>query len=287
MSFEITTAFVQQYGQSVEFLAQQKGSRLRRAVSYDTVEGKTRFFDQIGSVAAKRVTNRHGDSPLNPTPHARRRLTTFSYETGDLIDDMDKIRTLIDPTNAYTQAHGWALGRGMDDEIIASFFATAYTGEDGSSTVAFPANNVIAAGAAGLTIAKLRTAKEILDASEATDPDESRFIAVSAKQVTNLLATTEVTSSDYNTVKALVEGKVDSFMGFEFIRTERLPKTNTERLCPVWVPSGIMLGVGKEPTFRMAERSDKRFSMYVYACMDIGATRMQEEKVLQIECTEA
>lgn len=296
MSFEITTAFVQQYGSSVEFLAQQKGSRLRNTVAVETgIVGKSKYFDQIGSVAARRVMQRHGDSPLNPTPHARRRVSMFDYETGDLIDDLDKLKTLIDPANPYTQAHGWAMGRGIDDEIIAAFFGTVYTGEDGSTPVTFPAEQVVAhnfndsgaAAASNLTIGKLRQAKEILDAAENIDPDESRYMGVSASQIHSLLKTTEVTNSDYNTVKALVEGKVNSFMGFDFKRTERYQTdANGYRRCPVWVPSGLKLGIAKDPSFRVTERPDKRFSMYAYACMSLGAVRMQETKIVEVLCDE-
>lgn len=295
MSFEITTAFVQQYGSAVEFLAQQKGSRLRSCVQVDTnITGKTAYFDQIGEVAAKRVLNRHGDSPLNPTPHRRRRISMWDYDTGDLIDNLDKLKTLIDPANAYTTAHGWAMGRAQDDEIIAAMLATAYTGEDGSTEIALPASQTIAvnyndSGAAAnsnLTIGKLRMAKELFDASE-IDPDEPRYIGVSASQIHGLLKTTEVTNSDYNTVKALVEGKVDTFLGFNFKRTERfLTDSNGYRRCPVWVPSGVKLGIAKDNTFRVTERSDKRFSMYAYACMSLGCTRMQESKVAEILCLE-
>lgn len=288
MSDQITTSFVEQYKAGVEFLAQQKGSRLAPYVSTEMVDGKTAFFDQIGSVSAQRVLNRHGDSPLNPTPHARRRVTMFDYDTGDLVSGLDKIRTLNDPTNAYVQAHGWAMGRARDDEIIDAFFGTAYTGVDGSTSTSFLAANQVAVAAAGLTIAKLRSAKEILDSSEATDPDEERYIALSAKQVTNLLATTEITSSDYNTVKALVEGKVDTFMGFKFIRTERLPVDGSGyRRLMCWVKSGVKLGIGMNPTARIAERADKRFEMYVYFCQSLGATRMQEEKCVEIKCSES
>ncbi len=89
-------------------------------------------------------------------------------------------------------------------------------------------------------------------------------------------------------MKALVEGKVNSFLGFEFKRTERY---NTDgaglRQIPVWVPSGLKLGMAKEPTFRVTERADKRFSFYAYASMSIGATRMQETKIVQILCDES
>ena len=296
MSFEVTTAFVQQYSGNVQHLVEQKGSRLRRAVAVESnVVGKTAYFDQIGSVAAQRVTNRHGDSPLNSTPHARRRVAMWDYDTGDLIDDFDKVRTLVDLTNPYAVAHGNAMGRAIDDEIIAAAFATSYTGEDGTTTVAFPSAQQIAvdnwdygtgSGNAGLTISKLISAKTLLDEAEA-DEDEQRYIACSGKQIANLLATTETTSADYNTVKALVEGKINHFMGFDFIRTQRLlTDASTYRRVMAWNQSGIKLGIGKDIKARVTERGDKRFSMYAYYCMTIGATRMEEEKVVEIKCAE-
>lgn len=297
MSFEITTAFVQQYGSTVEHLVQQKGSRLRDAVALETgIVGKTAFFDQIGSVSARKVTNRHGDSPLNPTPHARRRVAMFDYDTGDLIDDLDKLKTLIDPTNPYTMAHAWAMGRAIDDEIISAFTGTAYTGESGSTSVTFPTTQQVAvnawnfgtgSGNSGLTISKLIEAKNILGSND-VDPDEELYIACTQRQISDLLQTTEVTSQDFNSVKALVEGKLDTFMGFRFIRTERmLVDGNSYRRVIAWAKSGVKLGMAKDITARIAPRADKRFSTYAYFCMSLGATRMQEEKVVEIKCSEA
>lgn len=297
MSFEITTAFVQQYGSTVEHLVQQKGSRLRDAVMLETgITGKTAYFDQVGSVSARKVTNRHGDSPLNSTPHARRRVAMFDYDTGDLIDDLDKLKTLIDPTNAYTMAHAWAMGRAIDDEIISAMTGTAYTGESGSTAVTFPSSQQVAvdswdfgtgSGNAGLTISKLIEAKNVLGGND-VDPDEEMYLACTQRQLSDLLQTTEATSSDYNSVKTLVEGKIDTFMGFKFIRTERmLTDTNSYRRVIAWAKSGLKLGMGKDITARIAPRADKRFSNYAYFCMSLGATRMQEEKVVEIKCSEA
>ena len=85
------------------------------------------------------------------------------YEWADLIDQQDRVRTLIDPTSSYALAAAYALGRSMDDEIIASVSGNAFGGETGSTTIALPAGQKITeSGTAGLTIAKLRSAKELL-----------------------------------------------------------------------------------------------------------------------------
>jgi len=221
------------------------------------------------------------------TSHARRRCSLSDYEYSDLIDNQDKIRTLIDPTSAYATAAAYALGRAQDDEIIAALSGTAFTGETGSTSTVLPSSQKITeAGTDGLTIAKLRSAKEILDASS-VDPSIPRYIAVSPKQITDLLGTTEVTSSDFNTVKALANGEINSFLGFNFIVSNRLGIASSKRLCLVWAMDGCKMAIGQDLMTRIDERADKGYAHQVYVCQSIGATRMEEEKVVTIEAHEA
>jgi len=287
MSNQITTAFVQQYSNNVQMLSQQKGSLLRSAVDVETVVGKNAFFDQVGSALAVKRTTRHADTPQMDTPHARRRVSLVDYEYADLIDNQDKIRTLIDPTSSYASAAAFALGRAQDDEIIAALSGTAFTGETGSTSTALPSSQKITeSGTAGLTIAKLRSAKEILDAAS-VDPSIARYIAVSPKQITDLLGTTEVTSSDFNSVKALANGEVNSFLGFNFIVSNRLTSASSKRLCLVWAMDGCKMAIGQDLMTRIDERSDKGYAHQVYVCQSIGATRMEESKVVTIQAHEA
>jgi hypothetical protein len=174
----------------------------------------------------------------------------------------------------------------MDDSLIASLSGTAYTGKAGGTSVVLPAAQKVVVGASGLTIAKLIEAKEILDLSDC-DPDEERYIAVTPRQISDLLATTEVTSADYNMVRALVSGKVDTYMGFKFIVSNRLALDGSlDRLCPAWVKSGLMLGVAQDVKSEIDRRSDKSYATQVYLCMGIGSTRMEENKVVEIACDE-
>jgi hypothetical protein len=287
MSNQITTAFVEQYAANLLHLSQQKGSRLRAAVRLEQVSGRNAYIDRIGQAAARKRTSRHGDTPQLDTPHSRRRVTLADYDWADLIDDLDKVRLLVDPASAYSQAGAWAMGRAMDDEIIAAFTGTAYAGVDGTSSVALPAGQKVAASASGLTVAKLLSAKEILDGND-VDESIARYVAVTSKQVSDLLNTTEVKSSDYNTVKALAQGELDTFLGFKFLRTERLGLDgSSNRRVVAWAQDGMALAIGKEPTARIDERADKNYATQVYYSMAIGATRLEEEKVVEIACVES
>jgi hypothetical protein len=287
MSVQITTAFVNQFSSNIQMLSQQMGSLLRNAVDVDTVNGEKAFFDQVGSAAAVLRTSRHADTPLIDTPHSRRMVTMSDYEYADLIDDQDKVRLIVDPTSTYSRAAAAAMGRAMDDVIISAALGTALTGKDGGTSTSFATEtNQIAAGATGLTLAKLIQAKEILDAGD-VDPSIPRYIAVSPKQITNLLNSTTVTSSDFNTVKALAMGEINSFVGFNFIVTNRLGVDGSAaRRVIAFAMDGIKLAVGREPTARIDERADKSYATQIYYAMTLGATRMEEKKVVEVLCTE-
>ena len=287
MSTEITKAFVEQYSSNIQMLSQQKGSLLRDKVRLESVTGKNAFFDQIGSVTATVRSSRHSNTPQADTPHSRRRVSLVDYEFADLVDDLDKVRMLVDPTSSYAQAAAYAMGRAMDDAIIAAATGASDTGVAGGTSVALPAGQKIAeAGTAGLTIAKLRQAKEIIDLGD-VDPSLKRYIIVSPKQISDLLGTTEVTSSDFNTVKALASGDVNTFLGFDFCVTNRLSIASSKRKCIAFVQDGLALAMGKDSTARIDERSDKGYATQVYYSAAFGSTRMEEAKVVEILAHEA
>jgi Phage capsid protein len=281
MSSQIPVMFAQMYSANVTMLVQQKGSRLKDAVRQERVQGEVAYFDQVGAGTAMKRLSRHADTPFTETPHARRQVMLEDYEYSDLIDRLDLVKTLGDPTNAYSQAAAHAMGRSMDDVIIAAANASARTGKTGQAIVALPAPQKIAVGGTGLTLAKLLQAKEILDAAE-NDPDEPRFVACPAKDITVLLNTTQVTSSDYNTVKALAAGQIDTFLGFKFLRTQRLNLIGVDRACLAWRQSALLLALGQQPMVKVSERADKSYATQVYYSMAIGATRMEEEGVVEI-----
>ena len=286
MSSQITTAFVNQFSANIQMLSQQMGSLLRNAVDVESVNGEKAFFDQVGAAAAVLRTSRHADTPIVDTPHSRRMVTMSDYEYADLIDDQDKVRLLVDPTSTYSRAAAAAMGRAMDDVILTAALGTAQTGKDGSTTTALPSGQKIVHGSAGLTIAKLVEAKERLDSGN-VDPSIARNIVVSPKQICDLLNNTTVTSSDYNTVKALAMGEINTFVGFNFIVSNRLAvDSNADRRVIAFATDGIKCAIGKEPSARIDERADKSYATQVYYCQSVGATRMEESKVVEIACNE-
>ncbi len=312
MSSEITTAFVKQYSSNVFHLSQQKGSRLAPFVRHESQKADSAFYDRIGSVAAVKKTSRHMDTPQLDTPHSRRRVTLVDYVHADLIDSADRVKMLLDPTSHYIQAAAWALGRAKDQEIIDNALGAAYGGVDGGTTVNMAnANKRVAhdgSTTAGVNL-NVRTLREIKDYFDAGDVDKSipRYFACASSQIKSLLGETEVTSSDYNTIKALVQGEIDTFLGFKFIQLELLGTTaaNTTfsvtdgtvgagggtavsgaRRCFAWAQDGLLLSTGMDIKARVSERDDKNYSTQAYVEMALGATRMEEAKVCEVLCVE-
>lgn len=286
MSTQITTAFVEQYKNNVLHLAQQKGSRLRDTARYTPVTGKSHYFERIGATAAQVRTTRHSNTPQIDIPHSRRKVSLVDYDWADLIDQEDKVKMLITPQSEYAMAGANAMGRAMDDALIAAATGNAFGGVAGATSIALPTAQKIAGGTTGLTLAKLLSAKEIIDSSD-VDPEEARYVVCSAKQITDLLNTTQVTSSDYNTVRALASGQIDTFLGFKFIRSQRLPIATTIRSCLAYTESALGLAVGADITTRISERDDKNYATQVFLSMVIGATRIEDEKVVEIGAKEA
>lgn len=304
MSFTVNDAFSQQFRGTIMLVAQQQKARLSRCVLDDDMTGESMYFEQLAVTSARKVTTRHADSPMMNVNHLRRRIAPYDWDWGDIIDRLDKVKMLVDPTSPYTQAAAASLERGKDDEILAAFFGTAFVGHAGATTLTWPNGNSETtpaqpagtqvavndwtygngSGNIGLTVSKLISASVALDAAEGDD-DEERYIVIKAKHKGQLLATTELTSADYNTVRALYAGKIDTFAGFKFLHSERLlVNGSSQDRVPAWRRSGMGLGIAKDISVNVAQRPDKRFAWYAYADMSIGAARLEESKIVEIIC---
>lgn len=317
MSFNVSTAFVQQYSTNVQMLLQQQGSRLRNTVQNMKFQGKAASMaEQFGQVSPVRNQSRHSDTPLISTPQDKRWVYPNDYDWADLIDSQDKLRMLIDPTSNYAMAGAWAMGRAMDDEIISGLLNSNNTGENGTSATgtlyAYNSNSQSvaattgASAATGLNIAKLRLAKRKLLEAEVDVDNDQLFVAITARQHDDLLNEAQAISLDYNTKPVLVDGKITQFMGFNFVHSERIPgganfntainpaiatgssdgtyTAGTRYMLPCWAKSGMALGVWNDIQTSIDRRADKRNSYQVYVTGTFGAARMEEKKCVIINC---
>jgi hypothetical protein len=294
MSFQITENFVQQYGNNFRVLYQQRMSRLRPWCQIESgIVGQSKSVERMGKAEAYDITSRHADTKFVEVPHSRRWLDLADKGWAELIDKLDKVRLLADPTNGYATLANAALNRQQDSVIIAAARGSARTN---AGLSVLPTTQKIAVGGSSLTLAKLLTTKEILDTNEVDDDASlqadgqggtpARVFVVNAKMLTNLYGTTEIKSVDYNSVKALANGQIDTFLGFKFVRTELIPKdgTATTGYGLAWSRSCVALGIGQEISASVDKRPDKNNAWQVFADMSIGATRLEDEGVVEVAC---
>lgn len=294
---QIPEHYTTQFDTNWKHLVQQKTSKLREYVTVDSIQGKEKSYNQLAEASMQLITSRSGETRISDQATAKRWIRPKAYDTAKLFDEFDEqlLGEVVLPTSPVVQSHAAAYARTCDSLIIDALGGTAYTGESGTTATPLPAGqkvavNYVESGSvanSGLTIAKLRAAKFILDSSE-VDEEEERIIVVSAKQLQDLLRTTEITSIDYNSVKALVDGTVNTFMGFKFRRTQLLPLVSATdvRSIYVYVKSGVILAERGLKT-HMDIRTDLSHSLQVRSVASLGATRSEEKKVVEIACDES
>lgn len=296
MTSNIPVLYVEQFSTNIQVLSQQKGSRLEKAVWKGShVGSQASPVDQVGAINAIKVVNRYApmgrvDAFLN-----RRWVFPVDYELPQIVDSFDKLRLLIDPLSIYVTNAVYALGRAKDDEIINAFHGTAKTGNQGATSTALPSAQVVSviqgsASASGLTVPKLRQAKVIMMQAEVDLDNDTLWVAVTAKQHDNLLAEAQIVSTDFNDKPVLVDGRVTRFMGFNFIHTERLltgtdDQSGTSTAVPAWAQTGMYLGIWEDIYTDISRRVDLSGIPYqAYCKQTIGATRIEEVKVVKIWC---
>jgi hypothetical protein len=287
VSTQISTAYVKQFSDGITLSPQQQQTRLRGAVRVEAgITGDRDFFDYVGASEMSERVGRHTDTVLTDTPHTRRMVTMKTYDKADMVDKRDEVRILNNPINMYTQSYAAAAARKTDKIIIDAMSATAYTGVDGGTGTSHPGGDYqIATGSLGMTLAKIITAKKVLVAAE-NNPSQGWYIAYGAEQLEDLLNDSTITSADYNSVKMLVSGEINTFMGFNWIHTEQLALSSTTRTCLAWCQDAMLLGVSTDVSGDVSRRPDKNNGLQVSYTMDMGATRMNEVGVVEILCTE-
>lgn len=297
MSTQVTAAFKDAFSASFYTLGQQMRSRLEAAVEVDSgIVGASKTIDRVGDLGfADEIVSRHSDTAYSTTPHSRRYIDLRDYDKAELVDELDLPKLIADPTYKYVGLIMASLNRRKDKVIYDAMRGSVRTT---SGTSALPSAQKIAVASAGLTLAKILSAKEILDDAEvgeemqmSADGQEmpQRFIACTSAQITNLLNTTEIKSADYNTVKALVAGQVNTFCGFRFIRlaSNVAVISSTTRYAMAWQRGCMVLGIGANIKSSVDTLPGKRMATQVYGSMSLGAARREDAGVVEIACLES
>uniref|UniRef100_A0A6M3L089 Putative capsid protein n=1 Tax=viral metagenome TaxID=1070528 RepID=A0A6M3L089_9ZZZZ len=260
-------------------LAQQKYSKLLNTVYIKpNVRGKTFFQDQIGEWAMSTKGGRNVQTPNNDPNLARRMGVMLDYHDNRMLDRGDELKCISDPRSAYTIAAARSLGRKIDDVIIAAAVSTTTaSGETGSTTAPTCASVTITTGSLYITdVAEMKLALDNSDVEA-----EDRYLVITPTLLSSALQQTTMTSADYAAVKALVNGEIDTFMGFKWIVSTRIAEqSGLEGL--VYHKNALCLAMAAQPMVRTDERADLSYSWQVYYELNCGAVRLEESRIRKI-----
>lgn len=293
---EIEALRAQEYSTNLVLLSQQMTPRLANFAMTQSASGSKAFrmLSQLDETEAVARSTRATPAMNLDVSHDGRWVYPQMFDWGKVVDDIDLLQTNIAPQGAYVRSAVAALNRKQDDLFIGAFFGSAQTGETGGTSTSFLAANQIAvttgsASATGLNVEKLRAGKQVLLEADVDLDMEQIYCAVTPEQHDNLLALTQVVSTDFNDRPVLVDGRVQKFLGINFIISNRLTLNGSSyRRLPMWVPSGMGKGSWKEISGGIRNRPDLQGNpQYVEAGMMVGYTRLEEAKCVELICAEA
>lgn len=303
---EIPKHYVPTFERNILHSLQQRVSKLEPHVTVGDASGEGASpVDLFGDTEAEEATDRYGDTPNAEITRSRRWVTPTKFDWGTMVDDADVLKQVLDPTSAMVESARMALARKLDRAVIMpAFFGTAREGKDmtdafaGSGTAfdtaKYKISNVFgSSGGAtpvGMSVAKLVEAKRMFLQYEVDADIERPKVGITDKQWSDLFNDAKAIHGDYVNGRPLSEGDLPLLLGFDFVKIQELPKTvsggNTDRLCPVWVKSGIQLRWWQRVQAQIGRDPGKKYRIRPYVSMMAGAVRSQEGRVLQIECRE-
>ena len=280
MAISISNAFVTLFDAEVK-QAYQADAVLRNTVRLRTgVTAATHKFPKIGSGIATVRVPQTDVSPLNVS-YSQATVTLSDYIAAEYSDIFNQAKVNFDERAELVQVVGKAIGRRADQLII-----DALAGSSTSLTV----SNDIGGTDTNLNVAKLRQAKSLLDTANV--PMGDRFILIHAANLQSLLSETAVTSTDFNTVKALVQGELDTFLGFKFITIGDRSEggltgggSGADRKVWAWHKTAVGMAEG------MGIRSEinyipEKTSWLVASMLSAGAVALDAGGIVEITCRE-
>ena len=200
MAITVDQSFITQFGAEVKAAYLLDSQLIGEVRKREGVTGSTSRFQKLGGVSAYQKT-RNADLTVLEPAHTYVDVTLGDWYATTLVDDLDLLKTNVDIKMEYVNIVAKAIGRKMDDIILAALLAGSVAST--TNTGAF-------------SVARMLETKKIFD--NGMVPQTGRKMVLSASAVEDLLATTQVTSTDYNSVKALVQGEIDTFLGFKIIQ---------------------------------------------------------------------
>jgi hypothetical protein len=279
MSVSLSNAFVTLFDAEVKQAYQGKAMLVPAVRQRRGVEGATVKFPKVGRGIATARVPQTDVTPMN-VGFSQVTCTLEDWNAAEYSDIFSQQKVNFDERQELVQVVGNAIGRRQDQLIL-----DALTGSSTSLTV----GNDIGGTDTGMNVAKLREAKRLLDKNNV--PMDGRHIIIHANSLSQLLAETSVTSADFNTVRALVQGELNTFLGFTFHvvgdRTEGgLILSTNDRKCFAFHRDAVGYAEGIAPRTEINYVPEKT-SWLVNALFSAGAVAIDDEGIVKIDAYEA
>jgi len=279
MAINLSTAFVTLFDAEVK-QAYQASAVLRPAVRIRSgVEGSTYKFPKIGKGVAQVRIPQTDVTPLNVT-YSQVTATLSDYIAAEYSDIFMQAKVNFDERRELVKVVSNAIGRRQDQLILDALTASSATS----------VSNDIGGTDTNMNVAKLRSAAQTLNANNV--PMDGRHIIIHASSLASLLSETAVTSSDFNTVKALVQGEINTFLGFTFHvlgdRTEGglIKDGSNDRTCFAFHKDALGLAEGIAPKTEINYVPEKT-SFLIASMFSAGAVAIDDEGIVKIVCRES
>jgi hypothetical protein len=203
MSVNLSPVAVTEFDSMVKHAYQGMG-KLRNAVTVrNNVTGDTYKFRAMGKGLANQKATSADVDPMDIT-HSLQVATLANWNAPEYTDIFDAAEVNFDEKQELANTIAGALGRRCDQLIIAAMDTASPTAV-GTTTTGLVANDLIDA--------KVQLVKNGVG-------DGELFTVINGTGLAGLLADEKISSADYQNVKALVNGEVNTFAGFNVIVLE-------------------------------------------------------------------
>ena len=279
MSVSLSNAFVTLFDAEVKQAYQGKAMLVPAVRQRRGVEGSTVKFPKVGKGVATIRVPQTDVTPLN-VAFSTVTCTLVDYNAAEYSDIFNQAKVNFDERQELVQVVASAMGRRQDQIILDALTA---------SSTSLTVSNDIGGTDSNLNVAKLREAKRLMDKNNV--PPEGRHIIIHGNGLASLLSETSVTSSDFNSVKALVQGDINSFLGFTFHmlgdRSEGglVVDGSLDRSCFAFHQMAVGYGEGIGMRTEINYIAEKT-SFLVNEVFSAGAIAIDDEGIVKITCRE-
>jgi hypothetical protein len=275
----LSPAFITLFDAEVKQAYQGRAQLVAAVRQRRGVEGSSVKFPKVGKGVATVRVPQSDVTPLN-VAFSQATVNLTDFNAAEYADIFNQAKVNFDERQELVQVVANAIGR-RQDQIILDALA-------GSSTGNVVDENVGGTDT-GLNVAKLRAAKRLLDKNNV--PMDNRHIIIHANSLASILGETSVTSADFNTVRALVSGELNTFLGFTFHtigdRAEGgLPIADSERKLWAFHRDAVGYAEGIAPRTEINYIPEKT-SFLVNAVFSAGAIAIDAEGIVEVQTTDA